>query len=277
MKPGYFLFAALALVAVAAFGAPQRGDHVMAQAAVAEQTDAAYGELLGKYLSEDADGIVLVDYAKWSANETDVERLKGYVQQLAGLKPSQMSREQAFAYWANLYNAITLQVILENYPVKSIKDIKSTGTGLFDVKAFFGPWRTQRVTVESKELSLDDIEHTIMRPTFKDPRVHYAVNCASIGCPNLKTTPWSAETLEEDLETAARAYVNHPRGVTFKADGTLTVSSIYEWFKEDFGGNDEGVIAHLRDYAEAELAEKLNGSPTVSGNDYDWSLNAPKS
>ncbi len=275
MKPSYLLLAAGALSAVAAITVSERAGHTVPEARAMQQTDAVYGELLGKYLSEGADGVVLVDYAGWSASKDDVDRLKGYVQGLAALRPSQMRREEAFAYWANLYNAITLQVILDNYPVKSIRDVKSTGTGLFDVKAYFGPWRTKRVTVEGKELSLDDIEHTIMRPTFKDPRVHYAVNCASIGCPNLKMTPWSAETLEADLEAAAKAFVNHPRGVRVNADGSLTVSSIYSWFKEDFGGSDDGVIAHLRQYAKPELAETLKASPRISGHDYDWSLNAP--
>lgn len=277
MKLKHLILAAGAFAALAAVTVSERGGHLMPQAKTMQQTDSVYGELLGKYLSEGADAVVLVDYARWKANQADVDSLKGYVRGLAALKPSQMTRNEAYAYWANLYNAITLEVILDSYPVKSIKDIKSTGTGLFDVKAFFGPWRTKRVTVEGKELSLDDIEHTIMRPTFKDPRVHYAVNCASIGCPNLKTTPWSAETLEADLEAGAKAYVNHPRGVRVNADGTLTVSSIYNWFKEDFGGSDDGVIAHLRKYAGAELAEKLKGSPRISGHDYDWSLNAPKS
>lgn len=163
--------------------------------------------------------------------------------------------------------------MLDNHPVESVKDIKSTGTSIFDVKAWLGPWRTKLVTVESKELSLDDIEHQIMRPTFRDPRVHYSVNCASTGCPNLKRTPWRAETLEADLEAAAAAYINSPHGVVAGADGALTVSSIYVWFKEDFGGSDEGVIAHLRKYAGPELAKKLKGQPRITSDQYDWSLN----
>lgn len=245
--------------------------------AQAMQSVEAYGQLLGKYVQAGSTGINTVDYAKWKANGADVDQLKGYIKGLTEQKPSSFGREAAFAYWANLYNALTLQVILDNYPVKSIKDIKSTGTGLFDVKAFFGPWRTKLVKVEGKDLSLDDIEHTIMRPTFKDPRVHYSVNCASIGCPNLKATPWTAQNLEADLEAGAKAYVNHPRGVTVQPDGSLIVSSIYSWFKEDFGGNDEGVLAHLRKYAGPKLAEKLKGSPKIAGDDYDWSLNRPAS
>jgi hypothetical protein len=241
--------------------------------AMTQVDDAVYAALLDRYLKAGSDGVTRVDYAKWKASADDVASLGRYIAALAAEKPSGFNREQAFAYWANLYNAITLQVILDNYPVDSIRDIRSTGTGLFDVKAWFGPWRTKLVTVEGRELSLDAIEHEIMRPTFKDPRVHYAVNCASIGCPNLKATPWRAETLEDDLEAGAKAFINSPRGVVVKGDGALTVSSIFSWFKEDFGGTDDGVIAHLRKYAGPELAKKLEGNPRIAGDQYDWSLN----
>jgi hypothetical protein len=122
-----------------------------------------------------------------------------------------MSAAEAFAYWANLYNALTLDVVLNAYPVTSIRNIKSRGAG-FDLKALFGPWRTKLVTVAGRRLSLDDIEHEIMRPTFRDPRVHYAVNCAAVGCPNLWPQVWPANSLNHDLDRAARTYVNDPRG-----------------------------------------------------------------
>ena len=171
--------------------------------------------------------------------------------------PSKLPRNEAFAYWANLYNAITLQVILDRFPVHSIRDIKSDG--LFDPKAYIGPWRTKRVTVEGKQLSLDDIEHEIMRPTFKDPRVHYSVNCASFGCPNLPAKAWNAATLDADLDAAARDFINHPRGVAVLAGGKLKVSSIYKWFRDDFGADDAAVIAHLKKYAKPELAPARHG------------------
>ncbi len=277
MKHRFLLLGAagLALAGAFAFTDIRPAPHAIAAQSQSQVSDAAYAELLAKYVTTGANGVNLVDYAKWKANAADMDKLKAYVRDLAQQKPSGMDRNAAFAYWANLYNALTLQVVLQDYPVESIKDIKSKGTGFFDVKAWVGPWRTKLVTVEGRELSLDDIEHEIMRPTFKDPRVHYAVNCASIGCPNLKATPWTAETLEADLEAGARAYVNSPRGVVVNADGSLKVSSIYVWFKEDFGGNDEGVIAHLRKYAEPELAKKLEGQPRIAGDDYDWSLNQP--
>lgn len=243
---------------------------VAARAAEGEQ---AYSQLLQKYVSESGDGVTRVDYRAWHGNQADRAALDGYIEELKAQKPSQMARDEAFAYWVNLYNALTLKVILDNYPVESIRDISSTGTSLFDFKSYIGPWRTKLATVEGKELSLDDIEHETLRPQFKDPRVHYAVNCASIGCPNLMARPWTAATLDADLEAGARAYVNHPRGVTVAADGSVTVSSIYSWFQEDFGGTEAGVLDHLRKYAEPELKQKLEGKTGYDGDAYDWSLN----
>lgn len=122
-----------------------------------------------------------------------------------------MARAEVFAYWANLYYALTLMVVLQRHPVRSIHDIRSTGVPS-DPRQFIGPWRTRLVTVEKRRLSRDDIEHETMRPTFRDPRVHYAVNCASIGCPNLRPRAWRAATLEQHLDTAAADFVNYPRG-----------------------------------------------------------------
>jgi Protein of unknown function, DUF547 len=240
----------------------------------AEGTDAMYAALLKSHASLDGD-LVRVDYARWSKSREDRAALDAYVAELATRKPAQMSRAEAFAFWANAYNAITLKVVLDRYPVASIRDIRSQGS-LFDLKAYTGPWRQQRISVEGRALSLDDIEHEVMRPTFKDPRVHYTVNCASVGCPNLKRTPWAAATLERDLEAAARAFINSPRGVEVRADG-LHVSSIYKWFIADFGGNDEGVFKHLRQYADAPLSQALaRPGLKIAGDVYDWTLNATR-
>jgi hypothetical protein len=242
----------------------------------AAESEQVYGLLLQKYVSEGGDGIAYADYKAWHGTKADRAMLDGYIGWLTAQKPSAMARNAAFAYWANLYNALTLKVILDNYPVKSIRDIASTGTSLFDFKAYSGPWRTKRATVEGKELSLDEIEHEILRPQFKDARVHYAVNCASVGCPNLMARPWAADTLDADLDAAARAYVNHPRGVSVAADGSVTVSSIYNWFQADFGGSEAGVLDHLRKYAGPELKQKLEGKTGYDSDAYDWSLNEVK-
>ena len=121
-------------------------------------------------------------------------------------------------------------------------------------------------------LSLNDIVHRILPPIWRDPRTHYALNCASIGCPNLQPRAWDASTLETQLEAAAKAFVNHPRGVRVAGD-KLWVSSIYVWFKSDFGGSDAGVIAHLKRYAEPALAAKLALVKKINDDGYDWALN----
>jgi hypothetical protein len=235
--------------------------------------DKVYDTLLERYVKLSADGVNRVDYARWHASKADRTALDSYIGELAGRKPSAMQRADAFAYWGNLYNAVTLKVILDRFPVSSIRDIKSSGSW-FDFKSYSGPWRELRVTVEGKKLSLDNIEHDVMRPTFKDPRVHYVVNCASFGCPNLMNRAWRAATLEADLDAAARAFINHPRGVTVLPSGGLKVSSIFKWFIADFGGDDAGVIAHVKRYAAPDLAARLTAATKIVEDAYDWSLNA---
>lgn len=249
-----------------------------APAAAAQPETAVFDDLLSRHVVVGRDGVNRVRYAAWAANPADRAMLDRYVESLSKTEISKLPRDRQFAAWANLYNAVTLQVVLKAYPVKSIRDIKSAGAGL-DLKALVGPWVEKRVTVEGRELSLDDIEHVMLRPRFKDPRVHYAVNCASIGCPNLQPKAWRAETLEADLDAAARAYVNHPRAVRVRSDGALEISRIYDWFKDDFGGTDVGVRAHLARYAAADLAAALAKAPRVKSHAYDWTLNdaEPKS
>lgn len=231
----------------------------------------SFDVLLKRYAVLGADGLCRVDYGRWLRNGADRSLLDTAIGEMVRQRPSAMGRNDGMAYWANLYNAITVRVILDRYPVKSIRDIKSDG--LFDPKAYAGPWRTKRVTIEGKSYSLDDIEHETMRPTYKDPRVHYALNCASVGCPNLPVAAWCETTIETELDLAAHAFINSPRGVQVLAGNVLRVSSIYEWFKVDFGGSDAGVLAHLRLYADAPLLAALNAGATIGSHDYDWSLN----
>lgn len=236
--------------------------------------DAPYDALLKRYAKPNPDGVTRVDYAAWRANAADRAALDAYLVAMTQRRPSTMERGDALAYWGNLYNAITLKLVVDRYPVDSVRDIKSDSW--LDPKAYTGPWRQPRVTIEGRKLSLDDIEHSVMRPTFKDPRVHYVVNCASFGCPNLMDRAWRAQTLEADLDAAARAFINHPRGVQILPSGGLRVSSIYKWFIEDFGGNDAGVIAHFNAYAEKDLKQHLAKSPRIVEDGYDWSLNRSK-
>ena len=227
---------------------------------------AAWDAVLGTYVKPlNADGVALFDYAGLKANKDDRAALSAYIAYLAGQSPSTMDAPQATAYWANLYNALTVDVVIDNYPVKSIKKIKS---GPFTP----GPWKKKLVTVEGEKLTLDDIEHGILRVKYPSPLIHYMVNCASIGCPNLKDGLWRAETLDADRDAAARDFINAPNGVTVKGD-KLTVSSIYKWFKEDFGKTDANILAHLRDYAAHDLKAAIDSGATIVGDDYNWSLN----
>jgi len=236
--------------------------------------DAALDALLARHVVPHPDGVTRLRYAAWKASAADMGALDGWIAAAATRRPSAMARAEAFAFWGNLYNALTLKVVLERYPVRSIRDIRSTGVPL-DPKGWFGPWRTRLITVEGRRMSLDDIEHETMRPIFRDPRVHYAVNCASIGCPNIWPRAWRAATLEAELDAAAVAFVNHPRGVTVLPDGRLRVSSIFTWFREDFGGNEAGVVAHLRRYAAPALAAQLGERTAIAiaEDTYDWALN----
>ena len=209
-------------------------------------------------------GLIRFDYAGLAASPDERAVLDGYIDHLeAAGEPEDAAA--ATAYWANLYNAVTVDLVVENYPVESIKDIKS---GLISS----GPWKRELIEVGGERLSLDDVEHGILRRRYPSPLIHYMVNCASVGCPNLQPRLWRAETLDADRERAAREFVNSPRGARFEG-GTLVVSSIYKWFEEDFGGSRAGVVDHLRAYAAPELAARLDGVSRHGATDYSWSLN----
>lgn len=220
---------------------------------------------LQNYVRPDDDGINRVEYAKVTAAERAA--LRNYIERLQKINIRDYGRDEQLAYWINLYNAVTVNVVLEHYPVASIRDI-DISPGFLS----FGPWDKKLLSIEGQAVSLNDIEHRILRPIWKDPRLHYALNCASLGCPNLQTTAFTAVNTPALLDASARDYVNHPRGVSI-IDGELRVSSIYSWFREDFGDNDADVIKHLRRYASAGLAAELAGFDHIDDDDYDWSLN----
>ena len=221
---------------------------------------------LDTYLdSQHASGVNLFNYGKVS--KADRARLQGYLKTLTSLDPRSYSKQEQFAYWVNLYNALTVELILENYPVDTITDLGESFFG-------FGPWNDEITKIQGKKLTLNNIEHNILRPIWNDARIHYAVNCASFSCPNVAAKAFTSENTEALLEAAASDYVNHERGVTFD-DGELLVSSIYHWYKIDFGGNDQSLIAHLAKYAKPELRTKLQQYKGDLDHHYDWGLNQP--
>lgn len=230
-------------------------------APVASSPAAAYEALLGRRISKGAGDLNLFDYAGTKSSGDD-KIVRDYIAYLSAQNPDTMTPAEATAYWSNLYNAETVRLIIDNYPVKSIRKI---GNG------FTGPWKKNTLVVNGKDISLNDVEHEILRKQFASPYIHYMVNCASIGCPNLSTKLWKADTLEADQIAAAEAYINSPRGVAIKGD-KLELSSIYKWFKGDFGGK-EGLLPHIRKHAGPELAAAIDNGAQIDGYEYDWSLN----
>jgi len=213
-----------------------------------------YGELLGRYVRKGG-----VDYVSWVADQGDARALGNYVDELSALNPSDWPREDGMAYWINLYNAVTVHLVLENYPLESIKDI-----GGFLRKS---PWKRHLVTVGERKLSLNDIENEIIRPTFQDPRIHFALNCASIGCPVLQPRPFLPSSLDDDLDSACDVAINGERWVRVTPKG-VQLTKIFDWYKDDF--TEIGVIAFINRY---RVGNEIDPNARISYQDYDWSLN----
>ncbi|MGR5119526.1 DUF547 domain-containing protein [Vibrio astriarenae] len=201
----------------------------------------------------------LVNYK--AVSQADKQALKQYIQALSSIDPREYSRAEQYAYWVNLYNAITVDLILDSYPVKSITKLG----GLFS----FGPWGDEVIRINDKVLTLNDIEHRILRPIWNDPRTHYAVNCASLGCPNLQNSAFTADNTQALLEQAAKEFISSSKGVSF-VEGKLTLSEIYDWFAVDFGTKQQ-LFEHL-----AQYKGELKGYSGKVNYEYDWSLNDTK-
>ena len=221
--------------------------------------------LLRRYIVTGSAGITLFAYRKVTA--ADRKAVAGYVGSLVALPISRYNRREQLAYWINLYNALTVKVVLDHYPVKSIRDIDISPGFFAD-----GPWGKKLVKIEGEAVSLNDIEHRILRPIWRDSRIHYAVNCAAIGCPNLQMTAYTGGTVEAMLDKGARDFINSPRGVAITGD-TVTISKIYDWFYEDFGPSDQDVLRHLLKYADPGLKQRLTAIGRIEDVAYDWRLN----
>lgn len=226
-----------------------------------------WARFLAQYTSM-RDGIRRVDYA--AARASGRTELDAYVEGLVAIDPRALTRNEQLAFWINLYNAETVRVVLDHYPVASIQDIDLQGSGLFG-----GPWDAPRIALGDEKLSLNNIEHNILRPLWQDPRIHYAVNCASLGCPDLSAMPYTSGTVDALLDTQARTFVNHPRGVDV-SDNRLRLSTVYQWYRYDFGQSDSEIIAHVSRFATAELQGALEAFDDIDTYDYDWRLNDPE-
>lgn len=225
----------------------------------------AWDTLLKRYV--DASG--MVDYAAWKASAADQQLLDKYLAHLSQASVSQnSSRESRLAYWINAYNAVTVKGILREYPTTSIRNHTAKLFG-------YNIWTDLQLLVEGKSYSLEQIEHKILRE-MEEPRIHFAIVCASMGCPRLLNQAYEAERLEEQLTANAKAFFADPTKFHYDAGRrTVAVSPIMKWFSEDFGASQADqlrrVAPYLPDAASRQLAE--SGRARVSYLDYDWGLN----
>jgi hypothetical protein len=179
--------------------------------------------------------------------------LRQYIATLENTPPqSGWSREEKLSYWINLYNAVTLELVTKNYPVKSIRDIADN------------PWKLKLTTIDGKKLSLDHIENEIIRPQFNESRIHFAVNCAAASCPPLLNEAFTAQQLESQLQKLTIAFVNNPTYNTLSSSA-ISISKIFEWYAADFGA----LVPYLNRYAKI----KIKSDASISYREYDWSLN----
>jgi len=221
---------------------------------------------LDTFLDTDEFGQTYFDYARVS--RAQIAQLGGYLTELQAIDPLTLNKPEQMAYWINLYNALTVSVILGDYPVKSIRNIGGALGGLIPT----GPWTNKLIRINGQMLSLDNIEHGIFRPKFNDHRVHFAFNCAAKGCPNLADQAFTGANLEILLSTAQLAFINHQRGVRVQ-DGKLIVSKIFDWYRDDFVSNEDDLPLFLAQFAEPKLRAQLQGYQGRINYEYDWSLN----
>jgi hypothetical protein len=215
-----------------------------------------YAELLSMYVHKG-----VVDYSGFKKDEKKLDR---YLSVLEFTDVESLGHDEQMAFYINAYNAWTIKLILSGYPgVESIKDL-----GGF----FSSPWKKEFVRLNGETVTLDHIEHDILRPVFKDPRVHFAVNCASKGCPPLVAEPYEGIRLNEQLDRSAREFINDLQR-NYLAGNKLYVSKIFKWFAEDFNND---VVGFFLQYADGPMKKQLQANPDqviVKYLDYDWSLN----
>jgi len=215
-----------------------------------------YEYLLGKYVSDGR-----VDYQGIQREE---DLLDQYLTIIENVDTDRLTKDGQFAFYINAYNAWTIKLVLSGYP--GINSIKDLGT------LFRGPWKKRICRINGKVLTLDEIEHEILRPRFNDSRVHFAINCAAKSCPPLISVPYREETLNRQLDESASAFINNPARNRIE-DTTLYVSAIFKWFRSDFNNDIAGFV--LR-YAQGDLKvrlETVGDRVRIEHLDYDWSLN----
>jgi len=222
--------------------------------------NSSWQSILDKYLdTSHASGIHRFNYA--AVSSTDKALLASYIAQMQSMEPRQLNRARSKAYWFNLFNAAVVYEILDKEARESVREL---GNRL---------WRSNRFNISMQKMSLDDIEHGILRPIFDDPRVHFGFIAGTIGAANLPAQAFSAENVEDLLEANTRTFLSQPRGVRTNGE-ELILSTVFKWYRTDFGQNIAEVKNFIKQYVSPETAELIDNTQYVNYQ-YDWSLNKP--
>ncbi len=221
-----------------------------------------FDRLLKAYVDDQG----LVDY---NAMAQDT-RFQEYIESLKLANTAEMTPDGRLAFWINAYNAVTIAKVIKWKPKKSVRE--TLFPGVWTSTKFF---TTREHLVAGKQLSQDDIEHEILRKQLNDPRIHFAIVCASSSCPKLARFAFTEENVQRRLEAETRKYINSGRGVRIDhAENTLYLSKIFDWFASDFKNKSGSVLAFIKLYLDESALAFLDRNPKISYIHYDWALNA---
>ena len=230
-----------------------------------EQIEAsrAWDYLLGAYLHGQN-----LDYKGIKKEESKLDHYLDYLNQL---KVSEMRRNEKKAFWINLYNACTVKLILNHYPISSIKKIKRFGL-------WGSPWKKRICRSEGKKVTLDEIEHGILRTNFSDPRVHFALVCASTSCPALRFESYDASKLNRQLEEQTKSFMqNSEKNIFIESKKIASLSMLFRWYGNDFGSTKQERLKFIKPYVPQEHQTWIDSDSTrIKYLNYDWRLNDTK-
>lgn len=247
-----------------------------------------YAELLEKYVENGK-----VDYKGFIASG---EKFQRYLDQLASVSEEdfkEWSREEKLAFWINSYNAFTIEAIIDNYPIERNFGLSALIYPKNSIRQIEGVWDELKFSAAGRYVTLGEIEHEILRKEFNEPRIHAAIVCASIGCPDLMDEPYVPDRIDRQLTRASESFVNNPeKGVNIDMSGrNVSLSKIFNWFGEDFvpvygtseyfkgkNENERAVLNFVRKHLNSEEDRQflISSDFSLSYMDYDWSLNELK-
>ncbi|MEM6886291.1 MAG: DUF547 domain-containing protein [Verrucomicrobiota bacterium] len=215
----------------------------------------AYNRLLHTYSSDRG-----INYTKWKKNSNDVKQLEKIVSVLATQIPPDTNDAREIAYYANAYNILVIHGVLQNYPIRSVKD----------VAANFGFFSQKNFTLGGRKVSLNDIEKVRLLKQFGDARIHFIVNCASISCPSVPIVALTPENVDYLMDASATDFLNkHQDGIRIHSDGSYSISKLFDWYANDFEASSGSIVTFINRYRNSPIPEKAK----IRYLDYDWGLN----